>query len=458
MNLSGRALTAPRASGSSVGFEYWRTKFVLLLVGAYIVFNIGFSLVRIPPIGPGVPIAELVIAVYALSLVRDSYLIGVFARSTPLVSLSAFWVLAVVHLTLEVPEYGFWAVRDAGHHIETSYIWIGFCAASTPNFAAVFERFFSRALSVATYLSLAYPFRDQLAEITPKISSVSGYTVSLFFSYLNASSAAMTGVFRILISEPSKRLTILIAGAVLFVLIALVQARVVYIQIAIVILLLSLFKPRRLSNLAVMAVVGVASAALVLALGVEVPGRLGQTFSWDFLVNHVAAIWGGGDDSVKAAADGVDLRLYWFQRVVEMVNRNPLTSLFGLGYGEPLTPFEGPDGDIVREPHNSFLSVYGRLGLVGFVLFLSIQIQIYWTCAVLVLRATRTNNVRYRIIGQTTLCFLLMNLVFSLVEGGFEVSYVAVPYYFMAGVIFSLNQQLRLMNRNQLPGLKRSSV
>ncbi|MET4290131.1 O-antigen ligase [Bradyrhizobium sp. LB8.2] len=459
MNLPGKALTAPRASGSPVGFAAWRTKFVLLLVGAYIVFNIGFSLLRIPPIGPGLPIAELVIAVYAVSFVRDSHLFNAFARSTPLVLLSALWVLALAHLTLEVPQYGFWAVRDAGHHIETSYIWIGFCAASTPKFATIFERFFSRALSAATCMSLAYPFRNQLADITPQISSVSGYTVSLFFSYLNASSAAMTGVFRILISERSRPLSTLVAGAVLFVLIALVQARVVYIQIAIVVLLLSLFKPQRLSKLAVMALFGVASAAAVLTLGIDVPGRLGQSFSWDFLINHVAAIWGGGDDSVKAAADGVDLRLYWFERVLEMVNRDPITSLFGLGYGEALTPFEGPDGDIVREPHNSFLSVYGRLGLVGFVLFLSIQIRIYWTCAALVLRATRANNARYRILGQTILCFLLMNLVFSLVEGGFEVSYVAVPYYFMAGVVFSFHQQLRLwMIRDRPCPSKQSSV
>ncbi|MBR0903883.1 O-antigen ligase [Bradyrhizobium liaoningense] len=438
-----KTLTTASISKAAATFERWRLNAVLLLMAAYIVFNLGFSLLRLPPVGPGVPIAEVVIVLFALSLVYDARLFTAFARSAPLLLLLAWWSLAAIHLAVEVPQFGFWAVRDASHYIETSYIWIGFCVASTPYFAAVFEWFLSRTFAAAICMLLAYPFRNQLAEITPGIPSVSGYTASLLFSYINASSAAMTGVFRMLVARRIYFLSNLVAGVVLFVLVALVQARIVYLQIAIVILLLFFLKPQRLSKLALMVLIGTMSTFAILSLGIDMPGRLGQSFSWDFLVNHFAAIWGGGDDSVKDAAEGVDLRLYWLERVVEMVNSNPITSLFGLGYGEALTPFEGPDGDVVREPHNSFLSVYGRVGLVGFLLFLAIQIRIYWTCVALLVRAAQAKNARYLDFGQTILCFLLMNLMFCLVECGFEVSYVAVPYYFMVGVLFSIHDRLR---------------
>jgi len=127
--------------------------------------------------------------------------------------------------------------------------------------------------------------------------------------------------------------------------------------------------------------------------------------------------------------------LGWWIKINHDLLRDLPTWLFGLGYGIPLTPFRGISDDIVREPHNSFFSIYGRLGLFGIINFLIMQLTVIISAIRFILLSKRTGSSELHALAITLLCFLGVHLIYSFVEGGLEVSFVAVPYYFLAGVV-----------------------
>jgi hypothetical protein len=417
----------------------------LFCLAGDILFTSGFMLLRVPPVGAGVPINELLLAfnLIAILMMRPSKF--KFSDAPPFLPLVLLWIQAAVQLSIGLELSGFWAIRDAANLIESGFLFVGFWFASSPKFLPIFTRWFSRVLTFAAFYIFLYPFQDSLVRFSPVIPSVSGYPAPLFFSYTDPSSIALTSACQMMVSNYGPQMyRIITAAAIVMVLVVFVQARLVYLQLGLLLLVVVLFRPQRLSSLGIMALATVAVVGLFLASGIELPGRLGTTFTLDFFVHHFAAIWGGGahDASTSAAAEGVDLRLGWWINIHNSLQRDLSTWIFGLGYGNPLTSFRGPSDDIVREPHNSFFSIYGRLGLLGIINFVILQLIIVVTTIRLTVVTTRIGSAETHGLAITILCFLGFHLLYSSAEGGFEVSFVAVPYYFLAGVAIAMHKTL----------------
>ena len=274
---------------------------------------------------------------------------------------------------------------------------------------------------------------------------MNNYSAPLFFSYDNPNSVVMTAACLMIVSNYGPQLyRTLLTAAMVMVLVVFVQARLTYLQLGLLVLTVSLSKPQRLSGFAAGLFVTATLVGLFLASGIELPGRLGTTFTLDFLVNHFAAIWGGGtqEASTAAAAEGVDLRFGWWVDIHNDLQRDLSTWIFGLGYGMPLTSFHGPNDEVVREPHNSFISIYGRLGVFGAINFVLLQISIMVTAMRLIAVTKRTGSTETHALAITILYFLSAHLLYSATEGGFEKSFIAVPWYFLAGVAMALHKTL----------------
>lgn len=454
-SIPARAANAPQRPRGAAAEAGWtrvllrlRTDATMLLVAGFIILNAGLMLVRVPPVGVGLPIGEVFIVLFAATFFYDAKYGAGFLRAAPMVPLAIWWTMGLVHIIFELPQYGFWVIRDAAHWMETTFLWIGFVLASRPGFWKKLTVWVRRTFDIALVYTLCYPFRGTLGSLSPKLTSISGYSAPLLFTYINGPSCAITGLFRVLMtrsSTASLALKLAIGAGALAVVIMFLQTRTAYIQLVAMLGLLAVLKPQRLSRMGAIVVVGGVLGALLLSLNLNLAGasRINEQFTLDFLWNHIQAIWGGGDKSVKDAAAGVDLRLTWWIDLFHRVNETPLTSLFGLGFGVPLTRFMGMHDDVAREVHNSFMSVYGRLGLIGLLCFLAFHIKFYFTSfrLMFLMRGLGRHKV-VTVIGTMT-CMMGMNVIFSLFEGGFEVSYVAIPYYFLAGVILAIDQQIR---------------
>ena len=98
----------------------------------------------------------------------------------------------------------------------------------------------------------------------------------------------------------------------------------------------------------------------------------------DFIYNHFLSSFPGfeTDDEFFLTTSGTaQWRYYYFKMVLTDILSSPTIFLFGKGFGVALTDFN-VQGINVRDPHNMYLSVFARTGLIGLLIFLVFHIKI----------------------------------------------------------------------------------
>lgn len=428
-----------------------RARIVLFLIAAYVILNHGFALVRFPPgSAAGVPTAELMVLLFMMTFVFDLRRLPSFAMVAPFAPLLLWWGLGAVQALRGLEEYGIWALRDASHLIDSLFLWIGFVVAASPEFFTRFSRWLRIVLNIGALYGLLFPFRELLAAYSPKITAPAGYTVAVFFNYISGSLIPLTAAMAWLVDRVRYLAlpAVVLAGALIVYIIVIFQARITYLQVITLFFMLAILRPRDAARMSVGLLIGVSLLALLMASGIEISGRLGEKFSLDFLFEHFASIWGEpGQGMAASAADGVGLRIRWWTRIWNDTTSEIGSLLFGLGYGIPLTDFYTPENAIVREPHNSFISQFARLGLTGLLAFLWVQLQlirswfrVYRNYERLGITIWRNNLL---IMGT----FFLMLAILSLGEDGFEKPFNAIPYYFFWGIILRAEFEMRAASK-----------
>ncbi len=416
-----------------------RADILLLVIAAYLILNQGAMMIRFPPTsGSGLPIGELIVIIFMFTMAFEVRRAPSFGQVAPLLPLFAFWGLATFQILIGLPEHGFWAVRDASHAIETAFLWIGFVVAASSGFFERFSRWLRVVLNIAVCYALLYPVRDTLTNLSPEIQAAGGYTVPLFFNYFSAGLLPLTAAMRWLVD----RVTLfgipaaILAGVMIIYCAVIFQMRTTYLQIITVFIVMAVIQPRVAIRMSFGMLFGITVLALAQASGIEITGRLGEKFSWDFFTQHFASILGtSGDSILHDAAKGVGQRLRWWTNLWHDISENVQSLLFGLGYGIPLTDFYFTGAVRVREPHNSIISMVARLGFVGLFFFVWFQFALVrvW------IRSYRWCVQNGEMLWKNNLLiigvFFLLLWVHSIGEDAFEKPYNAIAYYFLWGVV-----------------------
>lgn len=412
--------------------------FLLWIIGLYLILNMGFMQIRIPPVvGGGIPIGEIVLLISLLTVNHVRQLRDL-SKTVYLVPFIIWWTLSLSQATLGVSEYGMWALRDASHVIESLFLIVGFAFAVRIQEIDRFFKWIPKILLIATIYGFTYPFRDTLSSISPILVSGAGYDVPLFFNFNTTFPLLLVASAYLLLYEDGKRnrgwlyypVSILVLGYTVFI----SQSRTVYLQIAALLSLFFIYR-RKLFGKWVIAILLLAIILLAIsAFDIQIIGRLGQSVSYDFLIKHFLTIGGVENQGVEGAAAGVDLRLSWWSMLYDQWASNIQTVFFGLGYGLPLTDFYNLEGAIVREPHNSYISVWARLGIIGILAFTWMHILLIKTWLSAYRKCVRLN-------WQEGIKWLLLMMIFFVLvwtnaigEDAFEKPFFAIPYYFFWGV------------------------
>ena len=423
-----------------------RAEIILLVMGAYLVLNHGAMMVRLPPsAGSGLPIGEALVILFAMMLLLETRRLPSFAAVAPIAPLLIWWGLAITQIILGLPKYGFWAIRDASHAIESSFLWIGFVVAAAPGFFNRFSTWLRVVLNIGALYALTYPFRDTLTALSPKLDAAAGYSVPLFFNYISAGLVPLTAAVRWLVDRSSYLgvPAILLAGGMIIYCAVIFQMRTTYLQIMAVFIVMIAIQPRIALQMSLGMIFGLAGLSLVLASGIEITGRLGEKFSLDFFAQHFAAIWGvQGEGMVRDAALGVSQRLRWWTILWEQINADLQSLIFGLGYGMPLTDFYFT-GDIrVREPHNSIISIVARIGFAGLFFFIVFHLALVRVWLKAYRWCVKNGETLWRknllIIGA----YFLLMWIYSIGEDAFEKPYNAITYYFLWGVVLRVYYEI----------------
>jgi O-antigen ligase len=333
---------------------------VALVVGGVYVLDYGFSNIAAP--GPGsLPLVDLIAAALVLRAATQPGFR--WPASPPFVLAAVFVGLTAVRLAVDYASYGALAIRDATLGLELAFLFIGYWAIKRYGLRQVV-----RLLSVVFVLGLLYmvlyPFRDAIADASPKVGIQQ--PVPLFGAFVG--NLAFVGAFFFLtLVRPFGARSYLLAAAALP-LMVLVQIRGLYLAVPAAIAVVwflgraqtGVRARRRLA-----ATLGVGALALVLFFPLAPEGRLGEV-SPSFVVAQLATLSGNEGPS----AGSLDDRKEWFENVMHEVRETPAGWLVGVGLGPDLAAGAENQGNLIRKPHNDYLEIFARYGLVGFVVFM----------------------------------------------------------------------------------------
>jgi hypothetical protein len=425
--------------------QLWQALILLALTG-FIILNYGFENYVIGRVaGAPLLIGEgLMFGGMALALWRCSSRVLREFLSEPAVQCLLFLGgFTALHLALEVPRYGVLALRDASMFIEAVFVLAGFLWLRELGSIRVLNQWLFGLLIANTFYCYTFPFAEQLQEMGP--TSGVFQPIALLGQYQHNSEYLVAGAIFSLWLAPSvvncpRWLLMAWAGTQLAALV-LLQTRSCYVSLVVIGLLLLLLKDfGRAQQLAKIVMVGLAGMALfvglVSILGLHLRARV-VNIDAESLEEHALSIFAVGDPNNRMGQD--EDRLDWLAQVWDGTTATPMTFLVGQGFGEPLLTDAENEGMAVREPHNSTVGVFGRLGLVGvsvWLLFLVMMLVRF----IRVLRERSALDTEKKPLILWLFMFYVVQLVLSTVQPSLEFSHCALPFYFLLGLGLAVTQ------------------
>jgi hypothetical protein len=272
-------------------------------------------------------------------------------------------VFATVRLVIDYPRYSTNAVRDYTLPLEICFIFIGYSLTNLYGIE-IWLRWMKRLTPLALAYFALFPWAATVAAHSPTVGLQR--SVPLLGSYAGAGPAAATCAFFLVYLRPWGNLSYALAAVALGE-IALFQTRGMYLALAVTVALIILHS-HRLSQRARMALMKSALCVVVAltVLFLAAPrGRLGAVTP-GFVVSQLGTLVG----DAGPGAGSLDDRVHWFHIVVAKVEAAPAGWLVGVGLGPDLTDGFNTGTAFVRKPHDDYLEMFGRFGVVGLAVFL----------------------------------------------------------------------------------------
>jgi hypothetical protein len=409
-------------------------------------FNYSFMLLRV-----GIPLADMGL-ILCLATINIPVVLKRMGRAINLTPFLIWWCFGLGRALVDSFEYGIWALRDAAQVIESLWLIVAFTVAGkTGDIEKLFQWLKWLFVAYSVY-ALGAPFADYIAAISPSVASAAegALPMPIIGVYANLSLMLLWIAFYLMITEyknPRLRTAgIAIACFMIGIVVIVVQVRTNYFQLIALLCLLGLFRPKSLSKFAILIPIMFIVVGTITAFNIKIPGTLTENVSFSFFLHHFEAIGGvseGDEPGVAAAASGVSLRHGWWANILEQEAADPVVLITGLGYGRPLTNYvagdeTAPEGVQIREPHNSFLSVLGRLGLVGAISWIWMHVEFLNLCRKVFLYYHRLRDTKWINRLLLMLGFVVLVLAWALGEDALEKPFNIVPYYCFWGVILRL--------------------
>lgn len=415
--------------------ELWQV-LILVALSGYLLLSRGFENLTIH--AGGVPIIisyGLIYASLALAALSRRQLIARALKEPPVVCMLALLVLAVMHLVVDIPSYGIWALRDSTMCLDGIFMLLGLAWAMKSNNSVFLARWMIGLFVVNLFYAYTMPWGEKMWSWTP----VSGVflKVPLLGDFVGTGDLLVAGalfcicVGSYLFPRPSWLMPALALGQFLGV--SITQGRRTYVGTAVVLVILVLFgEAKKFAKLIIL----VPSALVVVFLvttvgGLKISGRIGEV-NLDFLKAHLRSIEtseGTPGSSREGRFDMVDQALQHFYA-------HPV---LGEGFGQPLlSDIDETNGTVTRMPHNSSVSYLARLGLIGFVIWIAFHFLLIKRFISVLRQRNTCADKRLSAFVLWLFLFYVLFMITSLVEGPFEFPSGAVPFYFFMGFALGL--------------------
>jgi hypothetical protein len=398
----------------------------------------------------GIPINETVLLLLLISINVPNIIKHL--RLVVNISLFIIWLIyGSFHLVIGFIESGIWALRDGSHVIDSFFLFIGFFLISNEKYYNYFFTHIKKIVLVALLYCLLLPFSQSIQSLIPSVSGAAGYNVGK--SLFNYSSMATTWVWLAFYTSinytkinNSFLYTKVIPFLFLIVPIILFQQRSTYLSIFGLMFFLLLFAREKFTSKFLSYICIFIITLFIFSLfDFELKGRI-SNFSAEFLFEHIMSTFGYASERTLGSSGTVDQRLIWLMEVIDNSFNSITRFIFGKGFGEPLIEFGATQGVIVREPHNAFLSIYGKMGLFGFIIWFCMHINflIVWRRFYQYAKLNNKSEEKNYLLGL--IIFIIIILLSGTTNSNFEQTYTASIYYMFWGIILRICYNLSIYN------------
>jgi O-antigen ligase len=434
------------------GLDVWQLVLLMALSG-YVLLNYGFENLAFH-VG-GVPIIVSYLLMYGalgLAVYRLPGPTRIALQEPAIFFLLSLLLLTFLHLIVDLPAYGIWAIRDASMSFDAMFIVLGLLWARQRDSIAPLKKWLMVIFLLNSLYSLTLPWQEQINAWSPKSGVF--LQIPLFGYYRGNMIFLLLGcLFYLFFGRDAIRWPrwIILSFAVIQLFgLAILQARAMYVGLVVVLVLLVVIgETKKSGKLLFLLAAPIAAIVLLTFTGIEIPGRIGPVKA-DFFIEHFRSI-SGAEDTPGATLEG---RITWYDEVFARIRKNPW---FGEGFGQPLITFENDlTGGVVRQPHNSSVTVLARLGIVGLLPWIAFHFYVMKRFVYAFRRRSRLDKGFSDLILWLFIAYLI-GMIGAAVEAAFEFPSFAMPFYFFLGLALGfIRWQIPSSVEDQVPG--RTSV
>ena len=341
-------------------------------------------------------------------------------RRAPIVSRSLFLLTALsmvvlLRLVVDIPRFGLLAVRDALFAFE---FWVLLPAMSVGFLWGEerLNRYWAWLFALSTVWFLLYPWRDFLAAISPVFGIQRPVPL---FAFTTAGFISVPAFFWFL-HRRERLATLGVMAALLIIL--MVQSRGAYLAFLTSIVVFIFWRGKIPKGWVKLLLVGAVVGGILGLAGHALTGRLSVPVGLSTVVVQLKTLAG----MEGPGAGSVHHRLRAWRWVVGRLLSQPLAPIFGVGLGPDLFQgFNVGSGVLVRKPHNDFLEIWARLGVLGLLPWLGILITLGWEAL---------KGVRRKMQYGWVLALQIMLWITSLSQPAMAFAYITVVWAGLTGL------------------------
>ncbi len=355
-----------------------------------------------------------------------------------------FLLLNLMRLIYDFQKHGFIAIRDATYVIDVFFLVISAYFFSFREMYDKLNKFLKACFLTAIFYIIFWFFKDLVIIFSPIVTSPLGQEANLFFNWSTMAFFLLWFSFYKIIFSQKKRNFINIFYLVFFILFSLIifQRRFIYLGLISLFLISIFFKKDQTLKISVYFFLALLVLPILNYIGISLEGKLGKVSNMFFFIDHLASAipgYQGIDGKFQVTSNTAEQRLEFWTYVLKTQLSNYNTLIFGNGFGSPIVNFTAIGNITVREPHNMYLTIFSRSGLIGFYLFILINLKLIniWFQLYSILKFKK-NELHYRLLIFSGIYFVLI-YVSGLVDSNLSYNYFSIIFNILWGLIISIN-------------------
>ena len=330
-------------------------------------------------------------------------------------------------LSINYFEYGLVAVRDGTFVLDSLFVLVSlsFFSSIEPTITKILKICF-----LYSFMFILFWFiRDSVIFLSPTITSPLGGQTNLFFNFSTINvTCGFFAFYSYLFLDSNNKKFIYFLFFLIFSLI-LLPKRMIYIWYISAFLYL-IFIDKKNINFTFKLLSFFIVFYIIDLIGIFSIFKVKEINFFDFFKSHLLSTIptfeiNNIDDFFVGTQSTVSWRIDKWTMTISNVMATFNTFLFGLPFGVSLTDFYNTQGMQTREPHNLYITIFARTGLIGFILFSILHfkiIRILYKAYIksLILRNKATNKL---------MILFMMYVLFIFGGGGISSSILSATYH-----------------------------